>query len=98
MYCTGWVKRGASGIIGTNISDAKETAAVILSDYPNSSIVNKECVEIDDFLCRKGIRAVSWTDYIKIEDEESRRGQNCKPPKPREKLLTIAEQLRIAFS
>lgn len=32
MYCTGWCKRGPSGIIGTNIPDAREAAAAVLQD------------------------------------------------------------------
>ena len=31
-YCSGWIKRGPSGIIGTNKKDANETAALILAD------------------------------------------------------------------
>ena len=32
MYVTGWLKRGATGIIASNIPDAKETAAAIAED------------------------------------------------------------------
>lgn len=33
LYCSGWLKRGPSGIIGTNIVDAKNTVSSILADY-----------------------------------------------------------------
>ena len=36
MYVTGWLKRGATGIIASNIPDAKETAASIGEDMRNS--------------------------------------------------------------
>jgi adrenodoxin-NADP+ reductase len=35
VYVTGWLKRGPSGIIGTNITDAKETVECILEDINN---------------------------------------------------------------
>ncbi|WP_395656544.1 FAD-dependent oxidoreductase [Nocardioides sp.] len=33
VYCTGWVKRGASGVLGTNRVDAAETVASLLEDF-----------------------------------------------------------------
>ncbi|MSO46908.1 MAG: NADP oxidoreductase [Thermoleophilia bacterium] len=32
VYCTGWIKRGPSGVIGTNKKDAFETAGALLED------------------------------------------------------------------
>jgi hypothetical protein len=32
-YVSGWLRRGPSGIVGTNITDAKETAASLLEDH-----------------------------------------------------------------
>ncbi len=32
VYCTGWIKRGPSGVIGTNKKDAVETASALLED------------------------------------------------------------------
>ena len=32
LYVAGWLKRGPSGIIGTNINDAKETLQTLLHD------------------------------------------------------------------
>jgi len=32
MYCSGWARRGPSGIIGTNISDARSVVAAIVED------------------------------------------------------------------
>ena len=31
-YCAGWIKRGPTGIIGTNKKDASETVALLLED------------------------------------------------------------------
>lgn len=32
LYCAGWLKRGPTGIIGTNVDDARETVQSILED------------------------------------------------------------------
>ena len=32
VYCTGWIKRGPSGVIGTNKKDAAETVELVLAD------------------------------------------------------------------
>lgn len=34
LYVVGWLKRGPSGIIGTNLIDAEETVACIIADLP----------------------------------------------------------------
>ena len=33
LYVTGWLKRGPTGVILTNVSDAAETAAAVLHDH-----------------------------------------------------------------
>ncbi|CAM9106806.1 unnamed protein product [Discosporangium mesarthrocarpum] len=38
MYCSGWARRGPSGIIGTNIADAKSVVAAITEDAINGAI------------------------------------------------------------
>lgn len=38
LYVTGWLKRGPSGIIGTNINDARETLQTMLYDAENNCI------------------------------------------------------------
>ena len=35
LYVCGWLKRGPSGIIGSNIMDAKDTVATIIKDWIN---------------------------------------------------------------
>ena len=32
VYCAGWIKRGPSGVIGTNKKDATETVELLLED------------------------------------------------------------------
>jgi len=50
LYVTGWLKRGPSGIIGTNIADAKETVGNILYDLAQGLLndVDKDPSEAAD--------------------------------------------------
>lgn len=43
LYCSGWVKRGPSGIIGTNIPDSRETVASLIKDAQVSSHPPPHC-------------------------------------------------------
>ena len=38
LYCSGWLKRGPSGIIGSNIADARETVGALLHDEKESGL------------------------------------------------------------
>ena len=40
LYCAGWLKRGPSGIVGTNIPDARETVAALLQDAESGALPN----------------------------------------------------------
>ncbi|MDO8580606.1 MAG: FAD-dependent oxidoreductase [Candidatus Omnitrophota bacterium] len=92
LYCAGWIKRGPSGIIGTNKPDSEETVKHLLQDVP----ALKPC-EIPDtaklisYLKDKELRVVSFEDWKKIDAAEVERGE--KLGKPREKFVTIQGML-----
>jgi adrenodoxin-NADP+ reductase len=97
LYVCGWLKRGPSGIIGTNITDAKETVESILEGVA----LKKDFVKGDPLLNIPALSSPSvicWEDYLRIEGEEERRGTSSIPPKPREKICDIAELLGVAKS
>lgn len=92
MYVAGWIKRGPSGIIGTNKPCSQETAAALLADLPGL----KPCQQADSsavraLLASRGVRVVSFEDWQKIDAAEVARGKAA--GKPREKLATIEEML-----
>lgn len=93
LYCVGWVKRGPSGIIGTNIGDAQETTASILEDSRGGALAG-----VGGEGRRAGLpstpNAVDWAGYKAIEREEEARGAAA--GKPREKLVSVADMLRLA--
>src|SRR3989449_4539589 len=46
-YCAGWIKRGPTGIIGTNKKDATETVAQLLEDLEEGRVSHREEVTAD---------------------------------------------------
>jgi ferredoxin--NADP+ reductase len=97
-YVAGWIKRGPSGVIGTNKPDSVATVQAMLADaaqYPatmNGLSVDPDAIPA--LLAHKQVRAVTFADWKKIDQIEVATGK--KRGKPREKLTTIAELLDAA--
>jgi ferredoxin--NADP+ reductase len=94
-YVAGWIKRGPSGIIGTNKHDAAETVRCLLEDapaLPRRQVRDPD--EIVDVLHQRGVRAVSWEGWEAIEALEiaagKRRGAKQVKVTDRELLLAAA--------
>lgn len=88
-YCAGWIKRGPSGIIGTNIPDARETVACILEDISSGKLPPKDQPAI------VLPNSISWEQVERLEAEEVKRGEVADPPKPREKIVDAVDVHRI---
>jgi ferredoxin--NADP+ reductase len=76
LYVAGWIKRGPTGVIGTNKHDARETVAAILEDaplLPPAPIRDPD--GLPSLLARRGVTAVSWEGWRAIELAESQLGQ-----------------------
>ncbi|GAA0932522.1 FAD-dependent oxidoreductase [Pseudonocardia zijingensis] len=74
-YVTGWIKRGPTGVIGTNKADAVETVAALLEDLPG--LPDPAYPDPADFraaLTAHGVRPVDWTAWLRVDAEEVRRG------------------------
>jgi ferredoxin--NADP+ reductase len=96
VYVAGWIKRGPSGVIGTNRSDAVATVRVMLADAesepPETTVSGLE--DIPALLARKHIRTVTFEGWKRIDELEVAAGRAR--GKPREKLTTRAELLAAA--
>jgi ferredoxin--NADP+ reductase len=94
MYAAGWIKRGPSGIIGTNKPDSQATVDLILSDsdglapceVPDSQAVRQ-------LLRERHVRVVEFADWQRIDAAEVERGKS--KGKPREKFATVEEMLAV---
>ena len=94
-YVSGWIKRGPSGIIGTNREDSVSTVNALLADLPSLDAAPKPGADhVITLLLHRGIRAVGYADWQRIDAAEQRRGQAA--GKPREKFTRLQEMLDVA--
>ena len=92
LYTSGWIKRGPSGVIGTNKPDSEETVARLLQDASRLTPCQQpDTKAVLDILAQKGVRAVSFDDWQKIDAAEIERGQRT--GKPREKYVSVDDML-----
>lgn len=74
-YVAGWIKRGPTGVIGTNKPDASETARSLLADAPTlPEPAHPEPDAISALLTGRGVRYVTWAGWLAIEAAEADRG------------------------
>jgi ferredoxin/flavodoxin---NADP+ reductase len=66
-YVCGWIKRGPTGVIGTNKSDATETVRALLSDLSER---RAERQSIETLLESRGVRVVTYDDWLGIDAGE----------------------------
>jgi ferredoxin--NADP+ reductase len=97
VYCAGWIKRGPTGIIGTNKKDAMETVALLLEDVQAGRIAHKDEATADGLealLAERGVRAVLYAGWTSIDELERAAGE--KLGRPRVKLRSWDELLDAA--
>jgi ferredoxin--NADP+ reductase len=94
LYASGWIKRGPTGIIGTNKPDSVATVASVLADLPSLDSGPKPGAEgLTSLLSGRGPRVVSYDDWLAIDQAEVTRGAPM--GKPREKFARIEEMLEV---
>ncbi|MFF3615634.1 FAD-dependent oxidoreductase [Streptomyces sp. NPDC002580] len=72
-YVAGWIKRGPTGVIGTNRPCAKETVASLLEDAP--ALARREFAgDPLTALRAEGVRPVEWAGWQAIERAEAALG------------------------
>ncbi|XP_040845640.1 NADPH:adrenodoxin oxidoreductase, mitochondrial isoform X3 [Ochotona curzoniae] len=96
LYCSGWVKRGPTGVIATTMTDSFLTGQTLLQDLKAGLLPSGPrpgYAAIQALLGSRGVRPVSFSDWEKLDAEEVSRGQSV--GKPREKLVDPQEMLRL---
>ncbi|MGO4685183.1 FAD-dependent oxidoreductase [Hyphomicrobium sp. 2TAF46] len=94
LFVTGWLKRGPSGIIGSNRADSLETVDVMLEDLSTTVPARAPGLEgVLPIIKRRSGRIVSLSDWFGVDAAEVQRGR--KLGKPREKFTRIGEMLSI---
>ncbi|NWW98439.1 ADRO protein, partial [Caloenas nicobarica] len=97
LYCSGWVKRGPTGVIITTMNDSFDTAQSVLEDLQAGVLDVATSREgfgaVESILHSRGVRPVSFSDWEKIDAAEVARGKAA--GKPREKIVDPQEMLRL---
>jgi ferredoxin/flavodoxin---NADP+ reductase len=97
LYCAGWIKRGPSGVIGTNKKDATETVELVLEDAEAGLLVrDREAGNLEDLLVERGVDFVAYGGWEAINGLERKRGEPV--GRPRIKLCTWEELLAAGRS
>ncbi|GAV92444.1 hypothetical protein CFOL_v3_35823, partial [Cephalotus follicularis] len=101
LYVSGWLKRGPTGIIATNLYCAEETVASISEDLEQGALASKSKFTkpgregLLQLLDDRNVRVIQFNAWEKIDSEEKKRG--ILRNKPREKLTTWEELLKAAI-
>lgn len=97
LYCVGWIKRGPSGVIGTNKPDSNATAVELIKDMPKLDPCDTpDSDQVRELLSSRGVRPVSFSDWKQIDAAEIERGKA--KGKPREKFTRVEEMLAVLDS
>lgn len=92
-YVAGWIGRGATGVLGTNRSDAESVVERILEDVP-TLLQREPSVDVDALLRERGVRAVDCAGWAGIDAAEVDLGRGL--GRARSKLATWDELLTSA--
>ena len=96
-YVVGWIKRGPTGVIGSNKSDSQETVDTLVADLRNATLADfgeNHAEELAEWLVSRQPKVVT-DDHWKLIDEHERKAGGA-GGRPRVKLTSVAELLRIA--
>ena len=93
-YTAGWIKRGPSGIVGTNKPDAAETVQTMLFDLQQGKHFSPETPDgaaVQLLIAKRQPKFFSYADWQKLDALEIERGRA--QGRPRVKFTSIAEML-----
>jgi ferredoxin--NADP+ reductase len=96
-YVVGWIKRGPSGVIGTNKKDAQETIETLLEDAAGGRLPHRGDPDPDGLarlLTESGVRFVEFDGWRAIDALEQQRGAAA--GRPRVKLTAFEDMLETA--
>jgi ferredoxin--NADP+ reductase len=101
VYCAGWIKRGPTGVIGTNKKDATETVARLLDDAREGRLqAHEPSRTLEELLDERGLAHVTYAGWEAIDTGERERGAPLGRPRVKflswEDLLTAARAVAAA--
>jgi ferredoxin--NADP+ reductase len=96
LFVSGWIKRGPTGVIGTNKPDGAETAERIVADWtagtlPRPAAPEPEAAEAT--LRARQANVITYADWCRVDEAELARGQAA--GRPRVKFCSVEEMLEM---
>ena len=98
-YVVGWIKRGPTGVIGSNKSDSQETVDTLLADLSGaqlSEFADDHSRRLAEWLVERQPKVVTDDHWRVIDEYERSAGEPH--GRPRVKLTSVAEMLRIGHA
>lgn len=95
-YVVGWIKRGPTGVIGSNKKDSQETVDTLLSDLAGADLAGVDAdysETLAEWLLSRQPKLVTDDHWKLIDEYERSAGESH--GRPRVKLTSVAELLRI---
>ncbi len=94
QYCTGWIKRGPSGVIGDNRKDSKDTVTQLLDDVPGFPALDPENAtraSVERLLAQRKPGYVTYDDWKRLDQAEIANGAAI--GRPRLKFSRVRDML-----
>lgn len=94
LYSTGWIKRGPTGVIGTNKQDSGETVECIIEDIASGRLLSPENThpqKIADLISERQPDYFSYKDWLRLNELEISKGEE--QGRPRIKYTSIEDML-----
>jgi ferredoxin--NADP+ reductase len=98
-YVVGWIKRGPTGVIGSNKSDSQETVDTLVSDLSGADLAEVGAdypEELVEWLLERQPKLITDDHWKLIDEHERSAGQPH--GRPRVKLTSVADLLRIGHA
>ncbi len=95
-YVAGWIKRGPSGVVGTNKPCAVESVQTMLRTINEQGWSPKAARDVVELLQERNLSFVSFDDWKRIDAHEVAAGEPL--GRPRLKLTDPEELLRVAHA
>jgi ferredoxin--NADP+ reductase len=98
-YVVGWIKRGPTGVIGTNKSDSQDTVDTLISDLSGADLADVDAdhsEKLVKWLLERQPELITDDHWKLIDEHERSTGQPH--GRPRVKLTSVAELLRIGHA
>lgn len=96
LYAAGWIKRGPTGVIGTNKSDSGETVECMVEDINNGSYIETGSYtddEIRDFIKSRNPDFITYREWLKVDELERQKGKE--QGRPRVKFENVSDILDV---